>query len=133
MKTREFRTTEKVIMPSSSAKVAEMKAYNAVRATLFTRIHRLPTQNDYELLKKEASDLASEVENITFTWSCDTVTGDEYGLLVEIIGPAEYTHLTNLNWVLFCVYLEAFSSWNATSRHTAHVASPWSFSIETNF
>ncbi len=120
-------------MPSSSAKVAEMKAYNAVRATLFTRIHRLPTQNDYELLKKEASDLASEVENITFTWSCDTVTGDEYGLLVEIIGPAEYTHLTNLNWVLFCVYLEAFSSWNATSRHTAHVASPWSFSIETNF
>jgi hypothetical protein len=49
------------------------------------------------LLKKE-SELASEVENITFTWSRDTATGDEYGLLAEIIGPTEYTHLTNLNW-----------------------------------
>jgi hypothetical protein len=85
-------------MPSSSAKVAETNAYNAVRATSFTRIHGRPTRNDYELLKKEASDLASKVENITFTWSRDTATGDEYGLLAEIIGPAEYTHLTNLNW-----------------------------------
>jgi hypothetical protein len=85
-------------MPSSSAKAAETKAYDAVRATSFTRIHGRPTRNDYELLKKEASDLASEVENITFTWSRDTATGDEYGLLAEIIGPAEYTHLTNLNW-----------------------------------
>ena len=85
-------------MPSSSAKAAETKAYDTVRATSFTRIHGRPTRNDYELLKKEASDLASEVENITFTWSRDTITGDEYGLLAEIIGPAEYTHLTNLNW-----------------------------------
>ncbi len=113
-------------MPSSSAKAAETKAYDAVRATLFTRIHRRPTQNDYELLKKEASDLASKVENITFTWSCNTATGDEYGLLAEIIGPAEYTHLTNLNWVLFHVYLEAFSSWNATSRHTSPFLGPLS-------
>jgi len=66
--------------------------------TLFTRIHGPPTRNDYKLLKKEASDSASKVENITFTWSCDTATGDEYRLLEEIIGPAEYTHLTNLNW-----------------------------------
>jgi hypothetical protein len=55
-------------------------------------------RQDYELLKKEASDLASKVENITFTWSRDTVTGEEYGLLAEIIGDVKYTHLTNLNW-----------------------------------
>ena len=41
---------------------------------------------------------ASKVENITFTWSRNTVTGEEYGLLAEIIGNVEYTHLTNLNW-----------------------------------
>jgi len=28
--------------------------------------------------------------------SCDTATGEEYGLLAEIIGDAEYTHITNL-------------------------------------
>jgi hypothetical protein len=26
------------------------------------------------------------------------VTGEEYGLLAEIIGDVEYTQLTNLNW-----------------------------------
>jgi len=51
-----------------------------------------------ELLKKEASDLASKVENITFAWSCDTATGEEYGLLAEIIVDVEYNYLTNLNW-----------------------------------
>ena len=85
-------------MPSSSAKAAETTSYDGVRATPFTRIHGRPKRQDYELLKKEASDLASEVENITFTWSCDTATGEEYGLLAEIIGDVEYTHLTNLNW-----------------------------------
>jgi hypothetical protein len=85
-------------MPSSSIKVAETTSYDGVRATPFTRIHGRPTRQDYELLKKEASDLASEVDNITFTWSRDTATGEEYGLLAEIIGDVEYTHLTNLNW-----------------------------------
>jgi hypothetical protein len=85
-------------MSSSSAKATETTSYDAVRTTPFTRIHGCSTRQDYELLKKEASDLASEVENITFTWSHDTATGEEYGLLAEIIGDIEYTHLTNLNW-----------------------------------
>ena len=80
-------------MPSSSIKVAETTSYDGVRATPFTRIHGRPTRQDYELLKKEASDLASEVDNITFTWSHDTATGEEYGLLAEIIGDVKYTHL----------------------------------------
>jgi hypothetical protein len=85
-------------MPSSSAKAVEMTSYDAVRAKPFTQIHGRPTRQDYKLIKKEASDLASEVENITFTWSRGTATGEEYGLLAEIIGDIEYTHLTNLNW-----------------------------------
>ncbi len=76
----------------------ETTSYNGVRATPFTQIHGRPARQDYELLKKEVSDLASKVENITFTWSHDTATGEEYGLLAEIIGDVEYTHLTNLNW-----------------------------------
>jgi hypothetical protein len=55
-------------------------------------------RHNYKSLKKEVSDLASEVDNITFAWSCDQATGEEYGLLAEIIGDIEYTHLTNLNW-----------------------------------
>jgi hypothetical protein len=63
------------------------------------QIHGCPTRQDYELLKKEASNLASEVDNITFAWSCDPATGDvENGILTEIIEDVEYTHLTNLNW-----------------------------------
>ena len=85
-------------MPSSSAKSAETASYEAVRAVPFTRIHGRPTRHDYENLKKEASDLAGKVDNITFDWCRDPATGDEYGLLAEIIGDIEYTHLTNLMW-----------------------------------
>ena len=56
------------------------------------------TRQDYKSLKKEASDIASEVENIIFAWSCNTATAEEYGLLAEIIGNIKYIHLTNLNW-----------------------------------
>ena len=75
-----------------------MTSYDAVRATPFTQIHGRPTRHDYESLKKEASDLASKVDNITFAWSHDQATGEEYRLLAEIIGDVKYTHLTNLNW-----------------------------------
>jgi hypothetical protein len=84
-------------MPSSSAKAAKTTSYDAVCATPFTQIHGCPTRQDYELDKKEASDLASKVDNLTFAWSCDQATGEEYGLLAEIIGDVKYTHLTNLN------------------------------------
>ena len=85
-------------MPSSSAKAAETTSYDAVCAKPFKRIHGRPMRQHYKLLKKEASDLASKVENITFAWSCDTATGEEYGLLAEIIVDVEYNYLTNLNW-----------------------------------
>ena len=71
-------------MPSSSAKSAETASYEAVRAVPFTRIHVRPTCHDYETLKKEASDLASKVDNLTFAWCRDPTTGEEYGLLVRI-------------------------------------------------
>jgi hypothetical protein len=85
-------------MPSSSAKAAETMAYDTVHTAQFTQIHGRHTRQDYETLKQEASDLASEVDNITFVWSHDTATGEEYGLLAEIIGDTKYAHITNLNW-----------------------------------
>jgi hypothetical protein len=85
-------------MPSSSAKSAETVSYEAVRTVPFTCIHGRPTRHDYETLKKEASDLASEVDNLSFAWCHDPVTGEENGLLAEIIGDIEYTHLTNQTW-----------------------------------
>ncbi len=45
----------------SMAKSAETPTYNAVHAKPFTRIHSPPTRYDYKTLKKEASDLVSEV------------------------------------------------------------------------
>ena len=84
-------------MPSSSStKQAEKTSYDAARAVPFSRIHVRPTQHNYEKLKREAANLASKVDDITFDWSCDTATGDEYGLLAEILGKVEYKHLTNL-------------------------------------
>ena len=67
-------------MPST-ARAAETTAYENVRANPFTRIHGRPTRGDYEIIKQEAATLASEVEDITYAWSRDPITGDEYGLL----------------------------------------------------
>ncbi len=84
-------------MPSSSStKQAEKTSYDAARAVPFSRIHGRPTRHNYKDLKREAAKLASEVEDITFAWSRNTVTGDDYGLLAEILGEVEYNHLTNL-------------------------------------
>ena len=60
---------------SSTAKAAETTAYDAVRAQPLTRIHGRPTRTDYERIKKEASDLASEVEDIVYNWARDPATG----------------------------------------------------------
>jgi hypothetical protein len=37
------------------------------------------------------------VEDVTYTWSQDTITNDEYGLLAEIIGSTEYKHQTGID------------------------------------
>jgi hypothetical protein len=78
---------------------SETTTYDSVRSHPFTRIHGRPSQGDYETLKQEASILASE--DVSYAWSQDTVTNDEYGLLAEIIGSAEYEHQTGID-----IYIE---------------------------
>ena len=78
----------------STAKQVEATAHETVRSHPFTRVHGRPTRKDYDTLKEEASALACEVEDITYPWS-KNATG-EYGLLADIIGDAEYTHLTGI-------------------------------------
>jgi hypothetical protein len=56
-------------MPSSSAKLVETASYDAIRTAPFTRVHGQPTRHHYKTLKKEASILASKVDNLTFVWS----------------------------------------------------------------
>ena len=85
-------------MPSSSAKAAETTSFDKVHSAPFTQIHGHPTRQDYKTIKQEVSDLASEVDNITFAWSRNKATEEEDGLLAEIIRDSEYTHLTSLNW-----------------------------------
>ena len=84
-------------MPSN-IKTLENMTYDTVRFSSFTKIQGRPTQSNYKNLKKEASDLASELDDITYNWS-QSNTGKEYKLLAKIIGKYKYSHLKNLAWV----------------------------------
>jgi hypothetical protein len=70
-------------MPST-AKQAKTTAFESVRATPFTRVHRRPTRCDYKILKEEACALVSKVEDITYSWSKNAT--NNYGLLPNILG-----------------------------------------------
>jgi hypothetical protein len=83
-------------MPST-IKTLEQTTYDTVCSSSFIKIHGRPTQSNYKNLKKEASDLASKLDDITYDWS-RSPTGDECRLLAKIIGEDEYYHLTNLMW-----------------------------------
>jgi hypothetical protein len=72
-------------MPST-ARAAETTAFENVWSIPFTWIHGRPSRSDYEIFKQEAATIASKVEDITYDWSLDAGTGDEYGLLAEILG-----------------------------------------------
>jgi hypothetical protein len=52
-------------MPST-IKTLEQTTYDTVCSSSLTKIHGQPTQRDYEKLKKEASDLASKLDDITY-------------------------------------------------------------------
>ena len=81
-------------MPST-AKQAETTAYENPRSNPLTRVHGRPTRSKYEILKAKASALASEMEDITYSWSKNAT--DNYGLLGDILGADEYDKLTNIN------------------------------------
>ncbi len=81
-------------MPSA-IKTLKQTTYETVHSTSFTKIHGHPTRSNYENLKKEVSDLASKLHDITYGWS-RSPTGKDYGLLAKIIGKDKYQHLTGL-------------------------------------
>ncbi len=58
-------------------------------------IHGRPTRTDYDTLKTDACALASEVEDITYTWSKSAT--DDFGLLGDILGINEYDDLTSID------------------------------------
>ncbi len=53
-------------------------AYNV----FILKIHGHPTRSNYKNLKKEAFDLASKLDDITYNWS-QSPTGKDYGLLAK--------------------------------------------------
>ncbi len=81
-------------MMPSSAKQAKTTTFDAVCTTPFTRVHGRLTKH-YKILKEEASALASEVEDITYTWTRDATTN--YGLLTDILGFNNYYELTGID------------------------------------
>ena len=118
-------------MPST-IKTLENTTYDTVRFSSFTKIHGRPTRSDYENLKKEASDLASELDDITYDWS-GSPTDDEYGLLAENIGEDEYNHLTKLTWVQE-VDLDTYDPniTDTTAKHTRkRMEQEWEHTRET--
>ena len=101
----------------STAKQAKATAHENVRSHPFTRIHGRPTRRDFDTLKEEASTLACEVEDMNNPWSRNA-TG-EYGLLADIIGAAEYDHLTGISTYTEPNEPAAYNTTinNATSTH----------------
>jgi hypothetical protein len=83
-------------MPST-ARAAKTTAFENARAVPFTQIHGCPTQSNYKILKHKAATLASKVEDITYAWSCDAATRDDYGFLTKILGLDEYDHQTGID------------------------------------
>jgi hypothetical protein len=47
-------------------KTLKQTTCETVRSTSFTKIHGRPTRRDYKNLKKEASNLASKLDDITY-------------------------------------------------------------------
>jgi hypothetical protein len=60
-----MRKEKKSSMPSATKSI-EAETYKMARATPFTKIHGRHSRNNYKILKKEASALASELEDITY-------------------------------------------------------------------
>jgi hypothetical protein len=96
-KTKKLRANAENVKPQnkimpSTAKQAKTNAFESIRATPFTRVHKRPTRRDYEVLKEEACAPASEVDDITYAWSKNVT--DNYGLLADILGVDKYDDLT---------------------------------------
>ena len=102
----------------STAKQENSTAHEIVRRNPFTRVHGRPTRTDYDTLKEEMSALACEVEDNIYPLS-KNATG-EYGLLADITGDAEYTHLTGITTYQVPTKLEAYNAsiTNAAAKHT---------------
>jgi gas vesicle protein len=77
-------------------KQTEESGFNKIRSTPFTRINGRPSRSDYKLLKRECCNKASEIKDVVFEWCTDPQTGEEYGLLADILGRDEY-NLTNID------------------------------------
>jgi hypothetical protein len=83
-------------MPST-VRATKTTAFENICAVPFTQIHGRPSQSDYKILKHEAATLASKVEDITYTCSCNAANGDEFGLLAKILGLKKYYHQTGID------------------------------------
>ena len=77
-------------------KQTEETAFDKIRANPLTRINGRSTRS-YKLIKCECGERASEIEDVVFEWCTDENTGEEFGLLADIIGRNKYNILTNID------------------------------------
>ena len=103
-------------MPST-AKQAKATSYKNVQSHPFIRIHWRPTRNNFDILKEDASMLACKAEDINYPWSKSAT--DEYDLLADIIGAAEYDIMTGISTYAEPVEPAAYDTTinNATATH----------------
>ena len=72
---------------------SEQSAYDLIRAAPFTKIHGRPTRRNRDDLEEEVRVALCSAKVPGFAWSGD------YGLLGELMEPAEYTTLTGETFV----------------------------------
>ena len=75
---------------------ARKAEYDRARATPITRIHGRPSRPDYDCMVRELSNYAVAVQLPAYNWSTDAATGNSYGALPLVIGPAAYLNKTGL-------------------------------------
>jgi hypothetical protein len=89
-------------------------------------VHGRPTRKDYEILKEEASALASEVKDITYSWSRDA--NNKYGLLADVIRFDNYDNLTGIDTYVIPTELAIYDPaiTNAMPTHARkHMEKEW--------
>ena len=81
-------------MAKMSSEASEKQEYERIRLHPFPRIRGEPEWSDYINLRTAAAKLATEA-NTGYTWGTNDA-GEDYGLMADVLGGAEYEIITGI-------------------------------------
>ena len=81
-------------MTKTSSEASEKQEYEQIQSLPFPQIRGEPEWADYINLRSAAAKLAIKA-NTGYTWGTST-TGEDYGLMADILGGTEYKRITGI-------------------------------------